>query len=232
MRFRLAALAFATMALGACAPLRHATPPAPTLPAAPVAPAPAPRAAAIDPDHLGCVSHPAIDTWEDRLRYERRYRSATEGSVGRGARYLPDFRRIIAAAGLPESLAYLPVIESNFLLNARDSRGSGGLWQIQARTARRFGLEVSKRRDERFNPTRATEAAARYLRVLHRRYNDWPLALAAYNCGDGRVDRALKRMPGATFWELSAAHLLPPITRDYVPRFLAVVRVVDSPPSC
>jgi membrane-bound lytic murein transglycosylase D len=229
MRWKLAMLAVVG-ALQACAPLRHSAPPAPTLPVAPASPPPA--AAAADPDHLACVAHPAIDAWEYRLRHERRFRAATASSMERGAEYLPDFRRIVEATGLPPSLALLPVIESNFRQQARDNRGSGGLWQLQSRTARRFGLEVSRKRDERFHPDRATEAAALYLRFLHRRYRDWPLALAAYNCGEGRVDRALKRMPGASFWELSEAHHLPAITRDYVPRFLAVVRVVEALPSC
>jgi len=80
---------------------------------------------------------------------------------------------------------------------------------------------------------RATEAAVRYLRYLYDRYEDWPLALAAYNCGEGRVDRALGRSPGATFWDLAEQHHLPRISRDYVQRFLALVRVAEEEePTC
>src|SRR5437016_1956453 len=80
-----------------------------------------------------------------------------------------------------------------------------GLWQLRPATARRFGLVVDAERDDRADPAQATRAAARYLGYLHRRYRDWPLALAAYNAGEGRIDRALARQPHATFWELSAS---------------------------
>jgi membrane-bound lytic murein transglycosylase D len=134
--------------------------------------------------------------------------------------------------GLPPSLALLPVIESSFQADAGALDGGRGLWQLQVRTARRFGLVVGKRHDDRLHPERATRAAARYLSALHERYGDWPLALAAYNAGEGRVDRALGRHPGASFWELAEARHLPRVSCDYVPRFLAVVRVVEAQPGC
>src|SRR5437867_269858 len=93
---------------------------------------------------------------------------------------------------------------------------------------RRFGLVVNAHRDDRLQPERATRAAAQYLRLLHERYGDWPLALAAYNAGEHRVDRALARDPEASFWRLAERGYLPRISREYVPRFFAVVRVAGE----
>jgi soluble lytic murein transglycosylase-like protein len=212
----------------ACGPVRR---PAVTLAPAPAVRAPAPpRAAAAD--HLGCLDHPVIDDWERRLRDERRLWAATVHSIGRGSPYLPRLRELVAEAGLPPSLALLPVIESGFEPVARGVSGSAGLWQLEAATARDLGLVVGAERDDRLHPERATRAAARYLRMLHARYRDWPLALAAYNAGARRVDRALAGRPGATFWQLAAERRLPPVSRDYVPRFLALVRVVERTSRC
>src|SRR5439155_1443330 len=109
---------------------------------------------------------------------------------------------------------------------------ASGIRHLRPATARRFGLVVDAERDDRADPAQATRAAARYLGYLHRRYRDWPLALAAYNAGEGRIDRALARQPHATFWELSASGHLPRKSRDYVPRFLALVRLDERVRAC
>jgi hypothetical protein len=230
------------MALAACGPMRGA---------APVAPAAASSAGDRSPVEqlwramdeaeqarpapevvIGCIAHPAIDAWEDRLRAGGPAWAATLHGVARGAQYLEPMRAILGEEGVPASLALLPVVESSFRPEALAPDGGRGLWQLRPRTARRFGLVVNRRRDERTDPERATRAAARYLRLLYERYGDWPLALAAYNAGEGRVDRALGRRPGASFWQLAEEGHLPATTRDYVPRFLAVVHVVDATPGC
>ena len=181
---------------------------------------------------FACVDHPLIDAWEYRLRTERPFRVATIDSLMRGGQYLGRFREILNDAGLPPGLALLPVVESSFRVNARGPGGSVGLWQLQAPTARRFGLLVNKRHDDRLDPERATQAAVAYLAMLHDRYEDWPLALAAYNAGEGRVDRALKRLPGADYWDLIESRRLSKITGDYVPRFFATVRMAEAGPNC
>ncbi len=225
MRTRPLLLSLATL-LGACAPMRPGLPPEPA-PSAQVHQETAAHASVPTTHELGCLEHPSIDKWERRLRSERRLWATVVHGVGRGARHLPRLRQIVAEEGVPPSLALLPVIESGFRpATAR------GLWQFQSATARRFGLVVDTRRDDRLHVERATRAAARYLRALHDRYGDWPLALAAYNAGEGRVDRALARRPGAGFWDLAGEGRLPRTSRDYVPRFLALVRVVEKPPTC
>ena len=186
----------------------------------------------VERSEFACVDHPLIDVWEGRLRTHRSLRLTTIDSLIRGNQYMGRFREMLRDAGLPPSLALLPVVESSFRVNARGPGGSVGLWQFQAPTARRFGLIVNRKRDDRLDPDRATQAAVTYLAMLHDRYEDWPLALAAYNAGEGRVDRALKRYPGADYWALIESHHLSAITRDYVPRFFATVRMAEAGPAC
>src|SRR5262249_4954808 len=135
-------------------------------------------------------------------------------------------------AGLPPSLALLPAVESGFRANARGHFGDLGLWQLRKPTARRFGLVVTAHRDDRLHPERATLAAARYLRVLHRRYNDWPPTLAASSAAEARAARAGAGPPGRTSWQRAAAGHLPRTSRDFVPRFLALVRLSEDPRLC
>lgn len=194
----------------------------------------APPAVAAGPARpgLACVAHPLIDAWEDRLRSNDAFWTSTLDGLARSGPYLDRFRAIVEEEGVPGSLALLPVIESSFRARALAPDGGRGLWQLQARTARRFGLVIARRRDDRLDPELATRAAARYLHLLHERYQDWLLALAAYNAGEGRVDRALDRRPGVTFWQLVEEGALPRISCDYVPRFLAIVRLVEALSVC
>ena len=218
------------LAAAACGPRRSAEPLLTDQAAS--SPGSADIAATAERSEFACVEHPLIDVWEGRLRTYRPLRLTTIDSVMRGNQYMGRFREILRDAGLPPSLALLPVVESSFRVNARGPGGSVGLWQLQAPTARRFGLIVNRRHDERLDPERATQAAVAYLAMLHDRYEDWPLALAAYNAGEGRVDRALKRLPGADYWTLIEARRLSAITRDYVPRFFATVRMIEASPAC
>ena len=216
--------------LGCCASFKAVTRP-PGEPAPPVVASKPPPP--LPPRHLACIDHPRIDLWEHRLRSHAELRTGVQQSMQRARWYLPRFRRILSKAGLPPSLALLPVVESEFHRLARGQGDDLGLWQFRGATAREFGLVVNERRDQRLHPYRASRAAARYLRHLHRHYRgDWPLALAAYNAGQRRVDLALARQPNATFWQLTDRGYLPATSREYVPRFLAVVRVVDGKQLC
>jgi len=142
-------------------------------------------------------------------------------------------RRLVVDAGLPESLAIIPILESSYRAHIHSHDGGAGLWQLQKPTARRFGLVVSKENDERLDPDRSTRAAIRYLRRLHWHYHSWPLVLAAYNAGEGRVDRGLLASPRATVWDLAAHQHIPQRTAAYVGRFFAMVRLLEtSNPPC
>lgn len=217
--------------LAGCAPFSLRAPqpePAPVATPAPVA-RPNPASAG----QLACLENPEIDAWERRLRSDPDLRAGMRQSLARANRYyLPRMRRIFRKAGLPPSLALLPLIESEFYRQAQGSLDDRGLWQFRVVTAQRFGLVVNDRRDQRLHPYRASRAAARYLRVLQRRYHNWPLVLAAYNAGENRVNRARARRPKATFWQLADSGALPRSTRDYVAHFLAVVRVAEGKELC
>jgi len=181
---------------------------------------------------LACVDHPLVSAWERRMRTRRELADDTRETMARGAPYLPQLRQLVVDAGLPAGLALLPAVESGFEARARGRHGELGLWQLRPATARRFGLVVNSQRDDRTDPARSTRAAVRYLRFLHARFRDWPLALAAYNAGEGRINRALARQPHASFWELAASGRLPRKSQDYVPRFLAVVRLAEHVQAC
>jgi len=178
------------------------------------------------------LSHPKTLAWTRRFCTKMATRSARQLGLAPSRPIVPRMQAILVAHGLPAELSAVPAVESGYQANARGGHGELGLWQLRPATARRFGIEVTRQRDERAHLDQSTRAAARYLAFLYARYGDWALSLAAYNAGEGRVDRALARRPGATFWELAERGALPPISREYVPKILAVVRVNAGPGSC
>lgn len=128
---------------------------------------------------------------------------------------------ILRAHGLPPSLLGVAAVESGFNPAALSPKGARGLWQLMPETARRYGLAVEPGRDDRLDPVKSTHAAARYMNDLYAQFQDWPLALAAYNAGENRVERALERRGAGDFWTLSRLAALPEETRRYVPTVLA-----------
>ncbi|MGH8247007.1 MAG: lytic transglycosylase domain-containing protein [Gammaproteobacteria bacterium] len=145
-------------------------------------------------------------------------------SALQGGQYEQLILSALQDAGLPPDLLAVPFVESRFNPSARSPKGALGLWQLMPGTARRFGLNRRGQLDERLDPARSTSAAVRYLKELYERWRDWPLALAAYNAGEGRVQAALARSGVADFWTLAARGLLPKETREYVPAVLAAAR--------
>jgi membrane-bound lytic murein transglycosylase D len=171
---------------------------------------------------------------EKVLRYVQlfsgRLKSYLEEGLGRGANYLPMIQDVFRAEGLPLDLAYVPLIESAFKTNALSKAKAKGMWQFMKGTGLENGLKTDWYIDERSDPEKATVAAAKYLKTLHKMFGDWHLALASYNGGPGRVQRAMKRSKKTDFWSLTATtRYLPRETRDYVPLILAAVIIAKNP---
>ena len=135
--------------------------------------------------------------------------------------YFPMIEEELLKAELPVELRAMAIIESALQATAISRVGAGGLWQFMPVTARAYGLEVNSMVDERYDPAKSTVAACKYMKDLYKMYNDWSLAIAAYNCGPGNVNKALARTGGnpTSFWEVYWH--LPRETRGYVPAFIA-----------
>ncbi len=165
-------------------------------------------------------------------RYTQRGRSQVAAILGLGNYYLPIFEQALEEAGLPLELKYLPIIESGLDPNAVSRHGATGLWQFMLNTARGLGMEVNSLVDERRDPYVSSKKAARYLKDLYATYKDWSLAIAAYNCGPGSVNKAIRRAGGDPskhdFW--SIYNYLSPETRGYVPMFIAANYVMNYYP--
>lgn len=154
--------------------------------------------------------------------YVDRKRQLVESLLGMSTYYMPIFEQALECEGIPLELKYLPVIESALDPNAVSPAGATGLWQFMMATARGLGMEINSLVDERRDPHRASQMAARYLKQLYDIYGDWSLAIAAYNCGPGNVNKALRRAGEGgkkDFWEIYP--YLPAETRGYVPLFIA-----------
>jgi membrane-bound lytic murein transglycosylase D len=153
-----------------------------------------------------------------------------EDGLSRGARFLPMIQDVFRAEGLPLDLAYVPLVESAFKPNAVSRAKAKGMWQFMHGTALDNGLKHDWYIDERADPEKATRAAAKYLKTLYTMFGDWHLALASYNGGPGRVQKAMQRSGLEDFWSLSASsRFLPQETRDYVPLILAAVIIARNP---
>ncbi len=156
--------------------------------------------------------------------YIDRYTNVRSGTISRilgmSQYYFPLIEEELVKAGLPVELRALPIIESALSPTAVSPMGAAGLWQFMPATGKVYGLEVNSLVDERRDPVRSTQAACRYLKDLYSIYKDWTLAIAAYNCGPGNVNKALARAGEncRTFWDIY--DYLPRETRGYVPAFI------------
>lgn len=169
--------------------------------------------------------HPMIQQYINY--YRGRGRSTMEVGLYRSGMFMRMARRIFKEEGIPENVAWLGQIESAWKPTAMSWASASGLWQFIPGTGARYGLRRTAHVDERNSFDEATRASARYLKFLYNRYGNWELAIAGYNCGEGNVDRAIRRAGVSNFW--SAYPYLPRETRNYVPNILATILIANSP---
>ena len=158
--------------------------------------------------------------------YLNRGRRETEKMLSRSAMYFPIIEHYLAEYNLPDELKYIPFLESRMYPRAESPVGAAGLWQFMPATARHYGLRINNYVDERKNPFRSTEAALKMLKNLHDEFGDWALVLAAYNCGPGRVHRAIRRARCNDYWAIR--RYLPRQTQRYVPSLIAAIYVAKD----
>ena len=149
--------------------------------------------------------------------------------LGRSSKYLRMMKNILREEGIPEDIAYLPLIESGFYTHAYSRSRASGPWQFIRSTGRRYGLKIDWWVDERRDPVKSTRAAARYLKDLHERFGSWSLALAAYNAGEGKISRALKVTKAKDFWSVMRTMAIKRETFNYVPKFIAAREIALDP---
>ncbi len=170
------------------------------------------------------------------LTYNRQVRNIIEYYIDKGGArvgvmiglskyYFPIFEAILDEYSMPHELKYLVVIESALNPNAVSRAGATGLWQFMYSTGRMYDLRINANVDDRKDPIKSSVAAARYLKDLYRIYKDWHLALAAYNCGPGNVNKAIRRSGKSDFWGIY--NFLPRETRGYVPAYIAACYVMN-----
>jgi len=161
--------------------------------------------------------------------YTRKKKDKMEVMLGMRDYYFPMIEEIFDREGLPVELKYMAVIESALNPRARSRAGAVGLWQFMYGTGRMYGLTINSLIDERRDPIRSTEAAAQYLKDMYEMFHDWTLVIAAYNCGPGNVNKAIRRSGGVRdYWKIY--YRLPRETRGYVPAFIAATYVMNFYP--
>jgi hypothetical protein len=159
-------------------------------------------------------------------QYTVQQRATCEILLGRSSIYFPLFEKVFKEKGLPLDLKFLSVVESGLRPVATSKSGAAGLWQFMRPTGRMMGLEINRTIDERRDVEKSTEAAADYLLHLYEKFDDWTLAIAAYNCGPGNLRKAIRKSGGKrNFWEIK--QYLPKETREYVPKFIAISYVMN-----
>jgi membrane-bound lytic murein transglycosylase D len=149
--------------------------------------------------------------------------------LSRSGRYIPMIHEHLREAGLPEDLAYLAMIESGFNERAYSRARAVGVWQFIKATGRNYGLEINTYVDERRDPIKSTKAAVSYLSDLYDEFGSWYLAVAAYNAGEGKIRRAIKKYNTTDFWEIAQGKYLRLETKRYVPKLIAAIIIAKDP---
>lgn len=173
------------------------------------------------------VTNKQVQFWLDY--YTKKRPDNFVPGMRRSGKYIERFKEIFREAGIPEDLVYMAQVESAFKVTAFSRARAKGIWQFMSSTARHYDLRVDYWIDERSDPEAAARAATRYLKKLHGDFGDWYLAMAAYNAGEGRVRRGLRRSGARDFWELAKSRQLKKETRHYVPAILAAIQIYKDP---
>jgi hypothetical protein len=166
------------------------------------------------------VYNPSTAKWVNY--FASRGRSFLNTYLIRSGRYAPLMGRILEENGLPKDLIFLAMAESGFANHAKSRARAVGPWQFMKRTALHYGLKIDYFVDERRDPIKASYAASRYLKELHANFGSWELAAAAYNAGEGKIARALRKSDGENFWDISKGRYLKRETKNYVPKIMAL----------
>ncbi|MBM9538009.1 LysM peptidoglycan-binding domain-containing protein [Desulfobulbus alkaliphilus] len=161
--------------------------------------------------------------------FQGRHRNTFSQWLARSTIYLPSIQSELKQAGLPLDLAYLAMIESGYNPSAYSHAHAAGLWQFIPGTGRDYGLRIDSWVDERREPEKATKAAIQYLSRLYRDFDDWYLAVAAYNGGENRVERAIQTYNTRCFWELAGTKGIYLETKQYVPKLIAAILIARQP---
>ena len=161
--------------------------------------------------------------------YQLRRHDWFQEALDRSGYYRPMIAEIFAEEDMPQDLFYLAMVESAFKSRAMSRAGARGIWQFIRGTGRRYDLRQDFWVDDRFNPEKATRAAARHLKDLYEQFGDWYLVMAAYNSGSRRVERAIRRTGSRDFWVHAKRRVLPRETRSYVPLILAAIVIAKNP---
>jgi len=169
----------------------------------------------------------AINEW--LAYYAEENPKSFQACLDRSLPYVKQAREIFQQQGLPPDLVYVALVESGFSPTAKSPADAVGMWQFISATGKRFGLRRDRWIDERRHPFKSARAAAEYLSFLYDTFQSWPLALAAYNAGEKRVQDALEATGMRSFWELAENGSLPKETRDYVPKVFAAIRIIKQP---
>lgn len=188
-------------------------------------------------NHTPATSNPYFDipvTYNKKVRYwiknfQTKRKRVFTSWLNRSYRYLPKMKAVLKSKGLPQDLAYIAIIESGLTARAKSHANAVGYWQFIEGTGADFGLNKDWWIDERMDFFKSTEAAANYLSKLYKIFNSWYLTAAAYNMGENRLKRLIKKHKTKNFWILSKKSDFPRETRDYIPKLLATLMMAKAP---
>lgn len=174
---------------------------------------------------LSMVLNRQVQTYLHYFAKSKNFKAA----LARSGRYLPMMQHIFQEHGLPKDLVYLALVESGFSPYARSPKDAVGMWQFIESTGRRYGLKINGEVDERRDPEKSTQAAARYLQDLYKQFGCWYLAAAGYNAGEKKVEGVINRYDTRNFWIMARKKLLPQETCNYVPQLIAAALIAKNP---